>query len=403
MGWFELSFQPVPEGIFILSIDITERKKTEESIRLAEANYREIFEKAGDAIHVMDSDTGVVLEANQKACEITGYTKEVLIHGNRRDMLSGDPQYSLEAVNGFLQKAAAGEPQLFEWLIKKKDGSLSWIEVDLKKATIAGKERLLSFYREINERKKVQREIQELNGALEQKVSGRTAELEKANSELEAFSYSVSHDLRAPLRGIAGFSAMLENKYGSQLDGEGKRITAVIRKNTIRMGELIDDLLAFSRLGRQPISKSTIASQAMVQEIVNELDTNGKPVQWQIGHLPECWGDLKTIRQVWVNLISNAVKYSRETPEPIIEIGTYMENKEQIFFVRDNGVGFDDKYKHKLFKVFQRLHSVAEFEGTGVGLAIVEKIISRHGGRVWATAEKGKGASFCFTLPECSA
>ena len=234
---------------------------------------------------------------------------------------------------------------------------------------------------------------------LESKVIERTDQLESVNRELEAFSYSVSHDLRAPLRGISGFTAMLENKYGNQLDNEAKRIIAVITDSTLKMGNLIDDLLAFSRLGRQDITKTNIPTTNLVKEVVAELDTNDHTITWHIQPLPDTHGDTNTIRQVWINLISNAIKYSRNTKMPVIEIG-FVDNEDQLtFFVKDNGVGFDDKYRHKLFKVFQRLHSAHEFEGTGIGLAIVEKIISKHGGKVWAEAEKNIGATFYFSLP----
>ncbi|HMI77335.1 MAG TPA: ATP-binding protein [Ferruginibacter sp.] len=243
--------------------------------------------------------------------------------------------------------------------------------------------------------------LSEFNQNLEQKVTDRTEQLETVNKELEAFSYSISHDLRAPLRGIVGFTAMLEENYGNKLDDEARRITSVIKSNTLRMGNLIDDLLAFSRMSRQEIVKTNISTDALVKEIIREFDTAGNNnIAWHIESMPETYGDINTIRQVWINLISNARKYSRNSEKPSIEIGSFRDKKSVVFFVKDNGVGFDPKYMDKLFKVFQRLHSVNEFEGTGVGLAIVEKIISKHGGRVWAEAEKGSGAIFYFSLPQ---
>ncbi len=398
-GWFELSFQPVPEGIFILSIDITERKKAEEAIIRAETNYREIFEKASDAIYVHEIGTGKVLEVNQRATEITGYTKEEIIHANPLDFITNDPQYTMQHAIEYLQKAASGEAQLFEWLGKNKDGSYTWLEVNLKRARIAGEERILAFFREINDRKKVQFEIQKLNEELEQKVMDRTQQLEKVNGELEAFSYSVSHDLRAPLRGIVGFTSMLEHKYADTLDDEGKRIVSVITKNTLKMGNLIDDLLDFFRMSRQDIIKADIQTDQLVKEVISDIDNGKSNISWNIQSLPTTYADINSLRQVWINLISNAIKYSRNEVEPLIEIGYSHEKEQVIFFVKDNGVGFDPRYKGKLFKVFQRLHGTNEFEGTGVGLAIVEKIISRHGGKVWVTAEKGAGATFYFSLP----
>lgn len=402
VGWFELSFQPIPAGIFILSIDITERKKAEAAILSAEANYREIFEKASDAIYVHEINTGKVIEVNHRATEITGFSKDEIIHGDPQDMITDDPLYTLEHAFGYLQKTAAGEPQRFEWLSKRKDGSYNWLEVNLKKANIAGEERILAFFIEINDRKKAQLEIQQLNEELEQKVATRTEQLRKTNEELEAFSYSVSHDLRAPLRAIIGFSAILQEDYIAKLDNEAKRITGVIINNTKKMGQLIDDLLTFSRMGRQEVIKTHINTAEMVKDITDDIDkkeAGAKKINWLIGELPAVMGDINIIRQVWINLISNAAKYSAKVPVQNIEIGSFTQEGETVFFVKDNGVGFDEKYKSKLFKVFQRLHSADEFDGTGIGLAIVEKIISKHGGKVWAKGEKDKGACFFFSLP----
>ncbi len=243
--------------------------------------------------------------------------------------------------------------------------------------------------------------LNEFNLNLEHKVTERTTQLELANRELESFSYSISHDLRAPLRGIIGFATMLEEDYGEKLDAEGRRITSVIKNNTLKMGRLIDDLLAFSRMGRQDIRKTNISTAVMVNEVIQDIVPEGHKgrLKWTIHDLPDMNGDINAMRQVWINLVSNAVKYSANKEQPQIEIGNKSTGEETTFYIKDNGVGFDEKYKDKLFKVFQRLHSPDEFEGTGVGLAIVEKIISKHGGRVWAEAEENKGACFSFSLP----
>ena len=241
--------------------------------------------------------------------------------------------------------------------------------------------------------------LSEFNQSLEQKVKDRTEQLETLNKELEAFSYSISHDLRAPLRAIIGFTTILEDDYCNKLDEEAKRITARIKNNTLKMGNLIDDLLSFSRMGRVDIDKTYMDTNKLLKEIITEMDHKHHSINWQIELLPALNGDIKTMRQVWINLISNAIKYSRNAANPRIEIGSFTTEGQTTFFVKDNGVGFDQQYADKLFKVFQRLHSSNEFEGTGVGLAIVDKIISRHGGRVWAEAEKNIGASFYFSLP----
>ncbi len=246
------------------------------------------------------------------------------------------------------------------------------------------------------------RALHEFAQNLEQKVWDRTVQLESANKELEAFSYSISHDLRAPLRAVVGFTAILEEDYGSKLDDEARRITAVIKSNTLKMGHLIDDLLTFSRLARQDIKKTNIVTTQMANDVIKEIlaENSNLKTKWVVREMPDINGDVSAMRQVWTNLISNAVKYSATMEEPKIEVGSETRDGQTVFFVKDNGVGFDEKYKEKLFRVFQRLHSADEFEGTGVGLAIVEKIISKHGGVVWAEGEVNKGACFYFSLPE---
>jgi light-regulated signal transduction histidine kinase (bacteriophytochrome) len=278
------------------------------------------------------------------------------------------------------------------------DGSTQWFELSVQPVP----EGIFILSIDITERKKAEASLKELNSQLEHRVHQRTEQLKRANEEMEAFSYSVSHDLRAPLRAIIGFAAILEEDYTQQLDEEAKRITGIIKSNTTKMGALIDDLLTFSRMGRQDLLKISIDSHQMVHEIKEMLDkmnTNGKTVRWQIQPLPAVKADVTTLRQVWVNLLSNAFKYSGNNAAPKIEVGAIRQTGQTIFYVKDNGVGFDEKYKNKLFKVFQRLHSAEEFEGTGIGLAIVDKIISKHGGKVWAEGEINKGAAFYFSLP----
>lgn len=258
-----------------------------------------------------------------------------------------------------------------------------------------------SFNRMLAQIEQQNMDLNEFNQNLEQKVTERTNELQSVNKELESFSYSISHDLRAPLRAIIGFTSILEEDYTDKLDDEARRITGIIRNNTAKMGMLIDDLLAFSRMGRQNILKIKVDCDRMVREIMQELDSRNDTakIEWVVAELPSITVDPNTMKQVWVNLISNAVKYSRTKEHPRIEIDSYESDNNIVFFVKDNGVGFDQQYQDKLFKVFQRLHRADEFEGTGVGLAIVERIVSKHGGRVWAEAAVGIGATFFFSLP----
>jgi signal transduction histidine kinase len=256
-----------------------------------------------------------------------------------------------------------------------------------------------SLRAEVAERKAAEGKVRQLNAELEDRVVERTAQLETANKELEAFSYSVSHDLRAPLRAVDGFSQAVLEDYGSQLPPEGQRDLQTIREGAQRMGTLIDDLLAFSRLSRAPLNKQPVNTDKLVRAVLEDLNSEreGRQIEIQIGELPSCQGDPALLKQVWTNLLSNAVKYTRHRNPAVIEIGCKAE-QENVYFVRDNGVGFNMKYVHKLFGVFQRLHRADQFEGTGVGLAIVQRVIHRHGGRVWAEAALDHGATFNFTL-----
>ncbi|OHB70014.1 MAG: hypothetical protein A2W23_08385 [Planctomycetes bacterium RBG_16_43_13] len=234
----------------------------------------------------------------------------------------------------------------------------------------------------------------------EEQLRERTAQLETANKELEAFSYSVSHDLRAPLRAIDGFSRMIIEDYANRLDEEGKRLLNVIRKNTQNMGQLIDDLLAFSRIGRKEIVRDEINMAELAKTVFDELKPQAKQdTTLKLDGLPSAYGDRALMRQVFVNLLSNSLKFTRSRNEATIEIGCKKEGDKNVYFVRDNGVGFDMMYINKLFGVFQRLHSVDEFEGTGVGLAIVHRIIHRHNGEVRAEGKVGEGAVFYFSIP----
>ena len=238
-----------------------------------------------------------------------------------------------------------------------------------------------------------------------QAVAAANQQLHAANQELESFSYSVSHDLRAPLRHIDGFVKLLDKQVGEKLDERGRRYLNVIADSARQMGILIDDLLVFSRMSRTELRHSRVALESLVHEAVDgvRMDTNGRHINWKIGPLPEVEADAAMLRQVWVNLIANAVKYSRPRDPAEIEIGCHADNGEFVLFVRDNGVGFDMEYVNKLFGVFQRLHHTSEFEGTGIGLANVRRIVSRHGGRTWAEGKVDGGATFFFSLPKTSA
>lgn len=224
----------------------------------------------------------------------------------------------------------------------------------------------------------------------------------KANKEMEAFSYSVSHDLRAPLRAIDGFTQILVEDYGSKLDDEGRRIATIIRASTVQMGKLIDDLLSFSRLGRQEVVKGAVSMKTLVDEVYQELKktTSARDIAFTMGELPDARADINMMRVVWTNLLSNATKFTSKKEKATIEVGSTSDERNVTYYVKDNGAGFDMKYIDKLFGVFQRLHSVEDFEGTGVGLANVKRVIERHDGTVRAESIIGEGATFYFTLPK---
>jgi light-regulated signal transduction histidine kinase (bacteriophytochrome) len=263
--------------------------------------------------------------------------------------------------------------------------------------------KLIGTISDITYRKKSEEEIQRLNEELEHRVILRTRQLEAANKELEAFSYSVSHDLRAPVRHILGFSEILKNECSEQLTEDARHYLETISSSAQKMGVLIDDLLRFSRTGRAEISESSFNMNKIVDDALSQLrhTISGRQIDWQISSMPDVIGDYNLLRQVWINLFNNAIKYTSTRENSVIRVGYKDESSDElIFFVYDNGVGFDMKFAHKLFGVFQRLHSPTQFEGTGIGLANVRRIISRHGGRTWAKAEVDRGATFYFSLPK---
>jgi len=236
---------------------------------------------------------------------------------------------------------------------------------------------------------------------LSEHLAEKARKLQEVNQDLEGFAYSVSHDLRSPLRAIDGFSSMALKRYADKLDDEGKRLLNVIRDNTLKMGQLIDDILAFSRVGRLGISMAEVNMDGMAREVFEELRpaAAGHEISVEIAPLPAACGDLAMLRQVWVNLLGNAIKFTGRKPVAKVQVGSYREGDRNVFFVKDNGAGFDMQYADKLFGVFQRLHGIEEFDGTGIGLAIVKRIVTRHGGRVWAEGKVGEGATIYFAMP----
>jgi len=377
--------------------DVTERKLGEEE----RARLAAIVESSNDAIIGKTLD-GIITSWNEAAQRIYGYSPEEAV-GQPISMLV--PSDRPDEVKKILDSVRQGEKvEPFDTVRITKDGrrldiSLTVSPIRSFAGAVVGAS---TIARDITGRKRAEEEIRLLNEQLEQRVLQRTAQLEEANRELESFSYSVSHDLRAPIRHIGGFARMLKERAEPSLDETSLRYVKIIMESTQRAGALVDDLLSFSRMARVEMHDIPIDTNGLVREALDELrfEENGRSVDWRIARLPGVRGDPSMLRLVFRNLLSNALKYTRSRERAVIEVGSTQDEAETVFFVRDNGVGFDMRYVDKLFGVFQRLHGVEEFEGTGIGLANVRRIVQRHGGRVWAQGSLGSGATFYFSLPQ---
>jgi len=363
--------------------------------RKAEAERDRFFSLSLDLMCIAKSD-GYFHRLNPAFENVLGFKQEQLLSRPFIDFVHPDDHESTLAAVALLSTGA--NLVNFENRYRCKDGGYRWFLWSCAAAVEDG--HMYAAARDISERKQAEADMLQLNAELDQRVVERTAQLEAANRELEAFTYSVSHDLRAPLRGVDSFSRMVMEDYGPKLDDEGRRMLNVVRTESQRMGQLIDDLLNFSRAGRLEVRHQSINMTALVQGLIDKLELPPERLRGiAVRPLTNAYGDSTLIQQVWVNLLSNAVKFTRHQSAPEIEIGVTFADGFATYHIKDNGAGFDARYVHKLFGVFQRLHTEDEFEGTGVGLALVQRIVHRHGGKVWAEGEVNKGATFYFSLP----
>ena len=383
------------DRILLALEDITDQKQTDEALKSSEARYRRLFETAQDGILILDAETGQISDMNPFLVEMLGYSHEEFLG---KKLWEIGPFKNIEASKAtFLELQRKGYVRYEDLPFETKDGRHIDVEFVSNVYLVNHKKVIQCNIRDITERKKAEYKIKRLNEDLKH----RAIELEAAYKELETYSYSVSHDLRTPLLGINGLSRVLIERYSNHLDAKGQPFLSIMHSSTQKMLELIDDLLTFSRSEHQQMKPSDIDIGELAKGVFEELKSiiPEQTLLLDIKTLPPAHGDQSMIRQVFVNLLSNAIKFTRPKGAGVIEIGCMVKENQNIYYVKDNGVGFDMRYAGKLFGVFQRHHTVDEFEGTGVGLAIVQRIIHRHGGKVWAEGEVNKGATFYFTLP----
>ncbi len=376
---------------------------TNQSLRESELRYRTLVEHAPEAIVVLDLDVGRFNDANRNAERLFGMSREELVRVGPADVsppFQPDGRPSSVAAAAELDRALRQETPRFEWMHRNAKGKEIPCEISLVRLPSSGRNIVRGSIVDISERKQAEEEIHKLNAELELRVKERTAQLEAANRDLESFTYSVSHDLRAPLRHMDGFSRILVEDYGPQLPAGAKQHLERVRAATLHMGHLVDDLLNLARVGRGSLRIVAADLNELVAETILRLEaeTRGRAVDWRAGRLSPAECDPGLMRQVFFNLLSNALKFTQRQEKAVIEIGEILVEGAPVIFVRDNGVGFDMKYADKLFQVFQRLHPEAEFEGTGVGLAIVSRILQKHNGTIRAESRPQNGATFFFTV-----
>ena len=389
------SYQARLEDVKRLGTELNQRMS---ALAASEASFHGLFNTVYEAIYILDRD-GRFLAVNDGAVRMYGYPRETLV-GRTPEFVSAPDRNDLAAVAAMMQRAFAGEPQRFEFWGRRADGEAFPKDVRLVRGTWFGQDVLIATADDITGQVQAREEIRRLNAGLEKRVQERTSELTAANRELESFAYSISHDLRSPLRAIDGFSHLLAEDYEDKLDHQGRDYLGRVRKAVQRMGTLIDDILELSRVTRQEMRRESVDLGRLAEELNEEIARAWPGKQPAISLPGRCLaeGNPQLLRLMLQNLLENAWKYSGRNPAPEIEFGCETLDGRQVCYVRDNGVGFDMAHAGRLFTPFQRLHKPEDFQGNGIGLATVARIVRRHGGRIWAESAPGAGATFRFTL-----